>query len=712
MADYLTRVRSWFLELTGNMSATDEEAILTALLLIVVTGLIGGAVAKKLKQPLILGYILAGVLVGYLFKAGLGEVANIAVNSLANVGVALLLFSMGLEFSKKDIRPVFRIAVFGALAQVLFTFLAGTGIAWMLSRNPQINFSGETRIPLFGSNVSLFLFGVCFVSTSTAVVLKTLSSKGFENSLSGRVMIGVSIVQDLTVMPLMLLICRLGAMSSSGGGFSSWLPLLLSSAFMALMLTVGARYLPKLTGRAARLESKELFLLSITGIALVSGAISVIMQVSFSFGAFLAGIVLSDSAYGKKALSELSSVRDFFAMLFFVSIGMMLDVRYMGAHWGLVAVLVVLTGLARTTFLAAVTWIFKYRNVIPVAMFFGMFPTSEIAFVVIGTAMQDSLITSEMYSLVLCVVVCSMIAGPIINNLTGPVYKLLRRTVWKNLRITDVTLPQPDLDGHMVLAGGGRVSRVIAHVLMRLKLKYVVIEPSYDAYREAQAEGVNVIYGDPMSDIILAAARIGAAKVLVPMIPKLEENLAIIELARKYNPDIRTVMCAASPEIEERLSGEGVDEIILSNFEVSLELTRRILVLNDISEARIQNYLDSVRASRYKPMLEGSPAFALAEKIRAFHGLISLQWTQVQPDSPLAGRSIAESDVRARTGMSIVGVIHDGKVDANPRPDTVLNVGDLIAAIGSEEQAAAFAVLTHSPMAGSPESATTMAVPI
>ena len=135
-------------------------------------------------------------------------------------------------------------------------------------------------------------------------------------------------------------------------------------------------------------------------------------------------------------------------------------------------------------------------------------------------------------------------------------------------------------------------------------------------------------------------------------------------------------------------------------------------MLNDISEARIQNYLDSVRASRYKPMLEDSPAFALAEKIRAFNGMIALQWTQVQPDSPLVGRSIEESQIRARTGMSIVGVIHKGRIDANPRPDTVLHAGDLIAAIGSEEQAAAFVQLTHSPMAGSPESATTMAIPI
>ena len=712
MTELLERIQRWLLSVTDIMSAADEEGIVTALLLIVVTGLVGGVIAKRLRQPLILGYILAGVLVGVLFKAGFADVANSAVNSLANVGVALLLFSMGLEFSKKDIRPIFRVAVFGALAQVFFTFLVSTGIAWLLSRDTVLNFGGEDKIPLFSSTVSLFLFGICFVSTSTAVVLKTLSSKGFENTLSGRVMIGVSIVQDLTVMPLMLLVCQLGALSSSsGGGLSSLTPLLLSAAFMTLMLTVGARYLPRLTEHAARLESKELFLLSITGIALVSGAISVAMQVTFSFGAFLAGIVLSDSAYGRKALSELSPVRDFFAMLFFVSIGMMLDVHYLAAHWLLVAALVILTGFARTSFLAAVTWIFKYRNVIPVAMLFGMFPTSEIAFVVIGTGFRSGFITSELYSLILSVVVCSMIAGPIINNLTTPVYSLLRRTVWKDVRRNDIVLPQPDLDGHMILVGGGRISRVIAHVLIRLKLKYVIVEPSYDRYCEARNEGLNVIYGDPMSDVILAAARVGHAKVLAPMIQKLEECLAIIRQARKFNPGLRTVMCANSPETEKRLADESIDEIILAHFEVSLELTRRILVLNGISEAHIQNYLDSVRASRYRPMTDDGPAFALAEKIRTFQGLIELHWTQLQPDSPLAGHSIGESGIRARTGTSIVGVIHEGKVDANPRPDTVLQAGDLIAAIGNAEQIAEFARLTRSAMAASPESAATLADP-
>ena len=170
-------------------------------------------------------------------------------------------------------------------------------------------------------------------------------------------------------------------------------------------------------------------------------------------------------------------------------------------------------------------------------------------------------------------------------------------------------------------------------------------------------------------------------------------------------------MCADSPETEHRLSEERVNEIILSQFEVSLELTRRILMLNDVPTAQIQNYLDSVRANRYKPMLDESPAFALAEKIRSFQGLIELHWTQIQPESPLAGCSIAASGVRARTGISIVGFIRGGAIHANPRPDTVLHAGDLIAAIGNAEQTAEFAKLTGSAMAGTPESAATLAGP-
>jgi CPA2 family monovalent cation:H+ antiporter-2 len=205
-------------------------------------------------------------------------------------------------------------------------------------------------------------------------VLKTLESKRRMGTLSSKVMIGVSIVQDLTVIPLMLLICKLDNLSS--GLVSTIRPLALGAVFMFLMLTIGARFIPFLLRQVARFESKELFLFAVTGLALGIGLLSEAMQVSFSFGAFLAGIVLSESDYGKRALYEMTPVRDLFAMLFFVSIGMMLNVAYLLQNLPLVLLLMVVTSLSRTIFLAAVSWFSGYRNIIPIAMLFGMFATS------------------------------------------------------------------------------------------------------------------------------------------------------------------------------------------------------------------------------------------------------------------------------------------------------------------------------------------------
>ncbi|MBO5959803.1 MAG: cation:proton antiporter, partial [Lentisphaeria bacterium] len=273
------------------------EMLVAALIIIVIAGMIGGMIAKKLHQPLLLGYILAGVFVGIAYKASFGDNANAALDSLANIGVALLLFSMGMEFEKRDLIPIRKIAIWGTLSQVAFTFAAGAGIAWILN----------SLTGWFEQFVTMFLFATAFVSTSTAVVLKTLGSRGQMGTLSSKVMIGMSIVQDLTVIPMFMILSKLGNLSD--GIWAAVSPLLFGAVFMALMMTVGAKYLPYVLRWVAKTNTKELFLLAVTGIALGAGFIADMMQVSFSFGAFLAGIALSDSAYGKKAISELMPVR-------------------------------------------------------------------------------------------------------------------------------------------------------------------------------------------------------------------------------------------------------------------------------------------------------------------------------------------------------------------------------------------------------------------
>ncbi len=675
-----------------------NSMLITALIIIVFTGMIGGIVAKKLKQPLILGYILAGVFVGIVYKASFGEAANLSLDSLANIGVALLLFSMGLEFSKSDIRPIFKIAVWGSLTQVVLTLFTGAALAYFLSKYTDV----------LDSVPAMFMFGTAFVSTSTAVILKTLNSKGRMGTLSSKVMIGMSIVQDLTVIPLMLIVGKLGNIGAGGDSIMNTIkPLLLGAVFMLLMMTVGAKWIPKLLQAVAKLNSKELFMLAITGIALGAGFLSDAMQVSFSFGAFLVGIVLSDSEYGKKALSELGPVRDLFAMLFFVSIGMMLDCNYLLENFGLVVLLLFLTSFSRSFMLAVVTWCSGYRNIIPFAMLFGMIPTSEIAFVVIQSAKNDGIFSGDAYSLVLCITVCSMIVGPALDYLTTPAYALARKYLYRNGPISnDVTMPPPQLSNHILIAGGGVMARFIAKLLSALHYPYVIVESDYNAFQMARKENLTVLYGDPQSEVILNSAGIEHARLMLAAADGFTENLAAIRTARHLNQNISIVTAADLQDEMDMLQEYQITEIVQPEFEGRLEMMRQVLISLKMSALEVQNYLDEVRHHRYRELLlEQQGDYSTLQRIKSFLGLIELYWIQLPENSPLVGATIAQSGIRTRTGSSVAGILRGENFLTNPGPADVLKSGDILAMIGNREQRCAFERIAGHESADSPEGA-------
>ena len=673
----LNALSSPFVSFYASLPDNPQQMLIAALIVIVVTGMIGGMTAKKLKQPLILGYILAGVFVGVAFKAGFGLAADIAVKSLADIGVALLLFTMGLEFSKEDIRPVYRMAIWGTLSQVLFTLLAVAGVGFLLMKYKPGLLNGVS---------SCFLFGCAFVSTSTAVVLKTLESKRRMGTLSSKVMIGVSIVQDLTVIPLMLLICKLDNLSS--GLVSTVRPLVLGAVFMFLMLTAGAKYIPVLLRQVARFESKELFLFAVTGLALGIGLLSEAMQVSFSFGAFLAGIVLSESDYGKRALYEMTPVRDLFAMLFFVSIGMMLNVSYLLQNLPLVLLLMVVTSLSRTIFLAAVSWFSGYRNIIPIAMLFGMFATSEIVFIVLQTGLSAGLFSEHFYALMLSVAVCSMIGGPVFDSLTAPVYSLLRKTIWKTTLNTDIVVPPPDLRDHVIIAGGGTIARAIAHMLTRLNCPYLIVESDHRSFQKNQKKGLATIYGDPQQDVVLNGAGISRAKILLLAEPGVTENLSVISRAKQLNDKILIVARADSTGEVEVLRKAKIFEVVQPKFEAGLELTRQALIAMNTPVVDIQNYLDAVRFDRYHIMRDEKKMFGKShalDRMRSFTGLVELKWIHLSASCALIGQTLQSSRIRTVYGISVVGILRGDDFISNPRADFVFADNDILAVIGKGE---------------------------
>jgi CPA2 family monovalent cation:H+ antiporter-2 len=284
---------------------------------------VGGLIAQRLKQPLILGYILAGIAVGpYTGGVTVTEIHDIEL--LAEIGVALLLFALGLEFSLKELQPVRYVALIGTPLQILLTIAYGFGIGQWL---------GWAWLP------SLWLGGLICLS-STMVILKTLMSQGRLGTLSSRVMIGMLIVQDLTVVPLVIVLPELNNLEA-GLPRVGW-AVVKAALFLAVMIFVGTRVIPWLMKRIAGWNSRELFLLAVTAIGLGVGYGTYLFGLSFAFGAFVAGMVLSESDYGHQALSDIIPLRDIFGLLFFVSVGMLLDPAFLMANLGTILLLVLI----------------------------------------------------------------------------------------------------------------------------------------------------------------------------------------------------------------------------------------------------------------------------------------------------------------------------------------------------------------------------------
>jgi len=428
-----------------------------------------------------------------------------------------------------------------------------------------------------------------------------------------------------------------------------------------------------------------LFILAVTAVALCSGLITYLIGISFSFGAFLAGIVLSDSAYGKKALSELMPIRDLFTMLFFVSIGMKLDSSFLFRHAALVALCIFFTCFIRTSILSCITWIGGYRNVIPFAMLFGMVPTSEIAFVVAQSGYSDHIFSENIYSLILCTAVCSMLIGPIADNLTSVTYGIFRKYFFKNEPLkNNISIKLPELSNHIIIAGGGAFSRNFAHLLEKIRFSYVIIESDNQEFDKTFKDKYRVILGDPQSDVILHSAGIERAKLFIAAANGFGDNLDAIRAVREISSTVSVITRADSDEEIRDLQKYNVQDFVEPNLEVGMEMMRRVLLVCEDSATETQNALESIRKILYRKLYGKNHSPAMRTK--SFLGLLDLFWIQLTEDNPLCRKTIANSKIRTNTGSSIVGILRNDQFQTNPGPDAILLPGDMLAVIGNKEQ--------------------------
>ncbi len=600
------------------------------------------------------------------------------IELLAEIGIALLLFALGLEFSLKDLKPVKMVALVGTPIQMALTVGLGFGIGHLMGLDWKS---------------SLWL-GALISLSSTMVILKTLMNQGWLGTLSSKVMIGMLIVQDLAVIPMMIILPQLNnpVVGLPALGFAA----LKAAGFITGMVLLGTRLLPRLMSHIARLGSRELFLLAITAIGLGVGYITHLAGLSFAFGAFVAGMVLSESDYGHQALSDIIPLRDLFGLLFFSSVGMLFDPGFLFGHVREVIVLVITVCIGKGLIFAGVSRVFNYRNVIPLAVGLGLFQIGEFSFVLARVGLSTGSISNDLYSLVLTATILSMVLTPLISGQTTKIYALKKRW-FRHERLETSNIPDHGYKGHVVIAGGGRVGFQIAQILKRLNMQFVIIELDYRRFEQAKGTGMSVIYGDASQEIVLEAAGIKNATLLILTMPDLVATRSTIFHSKRLNRRLKIVARTAGPDYFEVMKELGVSEVVLPEFEASLEMTRQSLLHLNIPPTEVQRHTDTIRQELYAVLFNSNDSYRVLSQLRGAEQQFDLQWIRLSQESPMANRSIGESEIRKTTGASVVGVVRNGQLKPNPDADFVLMSEDLVAIIGNEGNREAFCHMATSP---------------
>jgi CPA2 family monovalent cation:H+ antiporter-2 len=538
--------------------------------------LILGFIAVRLKLPALIGYLLAGVVIG---PATPGYVADLEIaGQLAEIGVMLLMFGVGLHFSFEDLLSVRRIALPGAIVQIAVATALGAGLAalwgWTLS--------------------SGIVFGFALSVASTVVLLRALESRGELEAVNGRIAVGWLVVEDLVTVLVLVLMPPLAAVITTPGSMdtSEILRTLARTVgeigvFVVLMLVVGRRLFPWLLWQVARTGSRELFTLCVIAAALgIAYGSSVLFGASFALGAFFAGMVLRESDLSYRAAQESLPLRDAFSVLFFVSVGMLFDPAVVLTHplEVLAVVAVILVGKSVAAFLLVVAFRYPLNTALTVSA--SLAQIGEFSFILAGLGVSLGLLPVEGQSYILAGAIISIAVNPIVFQTIEPAERWLatrsRLVRWLErkpdpLAVLPAASAPQDPAGHVVLAGYGRVGRRIGEVLAERSLPFVVIEQNRELVEKLRGQGVQAIAGDASDAAELAQAGVGRARMLVIAIPDAFQARQMIEAARTLNPAVETVVRTHSEEEAELLRRENAGKVFMGEHELAVGMARHVL---------------------------------------------------------------------------------------------------------------------------------------
>jgi CPA2 family monovalent cation:H+ antiporter-2 len=643
--------------------------------------LVGGVLARLVGVSAIVGYLLAGVAIGPFTPGFVGDVD--AIGQLAELGVVFLMFGVGLHFSLRDLWRVRDVAVPGAIGQIAIA----TGVGYLLTRSWG-----------WPANASLVL-GLAISVASTVVLLRALMDNGLLETRHGQVAVGWLVLEDLATVLLLLILpafATAGRFSLTDFGFT----LLKAGVFIGLMLAFGARVLGWAFQRIAHTRSRELFLLLVLaaslGIALGSAAF---FGVSLALGAFLAGVVVSESPLSHQVGADVLPFREAFAVLFFVSVGMLVDPRDLVARAGPVAVLTLLIMLGKGLAAILLTTILRQPLRTGLVVAAGLSQIGEFSFILGQAAVRLGILEGEQYSLLLSAALISITLNPVMFHLVDPLERRLLAWPWLRRWADRTPAAQGDVvpkaGDHVVIVGWGRVGGHIVDVLGRVGVPRLVVEVDVARAEELSKSGVPVLFGDAANSEVLDHAGLDRARALVVTVPDEAAAGLTVAAARRLAPDLPIVARAATQKGIRLLTSLGANDVIHPELEGGLQVVRHTLLRLGFPLREVQKYGDVVRQESYDVALNTQEEHrALAQLLDAAQG-VEIIWARVAEGSPFADRTLAEANLRARTGASVVAIHRDGTVLPGPAPETRLHPGDRVGLIGKAEDVEAAGALVR-----------------
>lgn len=643
-----------------------EITILRELIIILTVSLPITYLFHRAKLPALVGFLITGVLIGPYGAAIITETR--VVERLADIGVVLLLFTVGLEFSITDIIRSGRQLLIGGGTQVLLTIAAVTGIALLL------------HYPL----PQAVFFGFLASLSSTAIVLKMYSDRTELDSAHGRLATGILLFQDIAVVPMMLMLPVLVEAGASGWVTPVSVLLSLGKAVFGLILVFFAarRVVPFLLHQVIRLRNHEIFFLLIVLLCLGTAWITYSLGLSLALGAFLAGLIISESEYSHHIVSEIMPFRDYFASIFFISIGMLLQTGYFGAHWVLLLIMTLLLVLLKSTLVAATAAMLRYPIRSAVLAGLGLAQIGEFSFLLAQQGQASGLMGPEVFQLFINTSILSMLAAPF----------LIQSAPWITRHLPEVSSDVVDknefcaLTGHTIIAGYGLNGQNLAKTLKATHLPYVVLEVNADTIRRARTSGEPIIYGDITRKDVLLRAGIDCARVIVFAISDNTATRLAVRLTREINPSIFILIRTRYAADVDELYKLGANQVIPEEFETSIEIFSRVLHEYHVPANIIANQIQLVRFGGYK-MLRG---YSLDQenlgRIAALFTGATVDHIQLDPGAPSVGRTLRELDIRKNTGATVIAIARNGEANTNPGPDFMLQPDDIVVLIGGHRE--------------------------